>query len=329
MGVWWYADPPPPRRVLLATGPPGGSSEALGKKYAAFFEKKGITLELLTTKGAAENITHLVDRKDPVQAAFVQSGSFDSHEVTGVQTLGAIAYDPIWFFYSGPELKQNDFQNMKIASQYFLNARMSVGQMGSGTHAQAMHLLKINGFDEGPNFVYLPGVKAAEALQKGEIQAAFFVDGYEAPVIQKLLADPKLHLATFPRAEANKRALPFLQILDVPMGGFSLARNFPPSDIKLMASTTNLLIDDRMHPALQFLFLEAAREINGKSSFFAKHGEFPTFKNVGVPESPVVLHYEKNGSPLLMVYFPFWLAELINRLVFVYCHSVLCLIHYY
>jgi hypothetical protein len=29
------------------------------------------------------------------------------------------------------------------------------------------------------------------------------------------------------------------------------------------------------------------------------------------------LHYEKNGSPLLMLYFPFWLAELINRLVFV------------
>jgi TRAP-type uncharacterized transport system substrate-binding protein len=318
IGLWWYADPPPPRQVLMATGPPGGSSEVLGKKYAAFFEKKGITLELLPTKGAAENIINLVDRKDPVQAAFVQSGAFNSHDVSGVQTLGAIAYDPIWFFYNGPELKQNDFQSIKMTSQYFLNAIMSVGQKGSGTYAQAMHLLKINEFDEGPNFVYLPGVKAAEALQKGEIKAAFFVDGYEAPVIQKLLADPKLHLARFTRAEAIERALPFLQVLDVPMGGFSLARNFPDTDIKLMASTTNLLIDDRMHPALQFLFLEAAQEINGKTSFFAKHGEFPAFKNVGVPESPVALHYAKNGSPLLMLYFPFWLAELINRLVFVF-----------
>jgi hypothetical protein len=73
-----------------------------------------------------------------------------------------------------------------------------------------------------------------------------------------------------------------------------------------------------MHPALQFLFLEAAREINGKASFFSERGEFPTFKNTGLPESPVALHYEKNGSPLLMTYFPFWLAELINRLVFVF-----------
>jgi hypothetical protein len=93
--------------------------------------------------------------------------------------------------------------------------------------------------------------------------------------------------------------------------------NFPATDIKLIASTTNLLIDDRMHPALQFLFLEAAREINGKASFFAESGEFPSFKNTGLSQSSVALHYEKNGSPLLMLYFPFWLAELINRLIFV------------
>ena len=101
------------------------------------------------------------------------------------------------------------------------------------------------------------------------------------------------------------------------MGGFSLVRNFPEKDIQLLATTTNLLIDDRMHPALQFLFLEAAREINGKASFFAKQGEFPAFSSSGLPESPVAIHYEKNGSPLLMAYLPFWLAELVNRLIFV------------
>ncbi|MBU3621768.1 TAXI family TRAP transporter solute-binding subunit [Polynucleobacter sp. CS-Odin-A6] len=318
LGVWWYADPPPPRQVLIATGQPGGSYEILGKKYAAFFEKKGITLELLATEGAEENIAHLVDRKDPVQAAFVQAGAFNSHDVKGVESLGAIAYAPIWFFYRGPELKDTDFQSIKVASQFFLNSRISVGQKGSGSYAQAMHMLKANGFEEGRNFVHLPGLKAAEALQKGEIEGAFIVDDYEAPVVQKLLADPNLRIAAYPRAEALIRSMPFLQILNVPMGSFSLTRNFPSTDIKLMASTTNLLIDDRMHPALQFLFLEAAREINGKASFFAEYGEFPSFKNIGLPESPVALHYEKNGSPLLMLYFPFWLAELINRLVFVF-----------
>jgi TRAP-type uncharacterized transport system substrate-binding protein len=317
LGVWWYADPPPPRHVVMATGRPGGSYDALGKKYAAFFEKKGITLELLPTKGAEENIAHLADRNDPVQAAFVQAGVFNPHGVHGVQSLGAISYDPIWLFYRGPEVKENDFQAIKSRSHFFLNSKMSVGEKGSGTYAQAMYILKANGFEEGSHFLNLSGSKSAEALQKGEIEAAFIVDAYEAPNVQKLLADPNLHLAAFPRAEAYARLLPYMQILNVPTGAFSLPRNFPEVDIKLMASTTNLLIDDRMHPALQFLFLEAAQEINGKASFFAERGEFPSFKNTVLPESPVALHYEKNGSPLLMTYLPFWLAELVNRLVFV------------
>lgn len=318
IGVWWYADPPPPRNVVMATGQPGGSYDILGKKYAAFFEKKGITLELVPTKGAQENIEYLADRKNPVQAAFVQAGVFSPHGVEGVQSLGAIAYDPIWLFYRGSEVKEDDFQEIKARSHYFLNSKMSVGEKGSGTYAQAMQILKANGFEEGAHFLYLSGSKSVDALQKGEIDAAFIVDSYEAPNVQALLADPKLHLSAFPRAEAYSRLFPYMQILNVPTGSFSLIRNFPSRDIKLMASTTNLLIDDRMHPALQFLFLEAAREINGRATFFSGHGEFPSFKNTGLPESPVALHYEKNGSPLLMTYLPFWLAELVNRLVFVF-----------
>lgn len=317
MGVWWYADPPPPRHVILATGSAGGSSDVLGKKYAEFFEKKGITLELLPTKGAEENISRLADRADPVQAAFVQAGVFNPHGIEGVQSLGAISYDPIWMFYRGPELKGHDFQAIKARSDNFMNSKISVGIKGSGTHAQALQILKANGLDEQGHFANLPEAQAVEALKTGQIDAAFIVDAYEAPNVQALLTDPHLHLAAFPRAEAYSRILPYMQILRVPTGSFSLKRNFPSYDLQLMATTTNLLIDDRMHPALQFLFLEAAREINGKANFFAEHGEFPSFRNTGLPQSPVALHYEKNGSPLLMTYFPFWLAELINRLIFV------------
>jgi len=329
LGVWWYADPPPPRHVVMATGQPGGSYDVLGKKYAAFFDKKGITLELLPTKGAEENVAHLVDRKDPIQAAFVQAGAFNPHEVTGVESLGTISYDPIWLFYRGPEIKVDDFQAIKARASFFLNSRMSVGLKGSGTHAQAMHILKANGFEEGAHFLNLSSTQSVEALQKGEIDAAFIVDAYEAPNVQKLLKDPSLHLVAFDRAEAYARLLPYMQILNVSAGAFSLARNFPSRDIKLMASTTNLLIDDRMHPALQFLFLEAAREINGKASFFADSGEFPSFKNTGLPQSSVALHYEKNGSPLLMLYFPFLVGRADQSLDFcitaILCCGISCL----
>jgi TRAP-type uncharacterized transport system substrate-binding protein len=317
MGVWWYADPPPPRHVLMATGSAGGSYEDLGKKYVEFFKKKGITLELVPTSGAQENIDRLSDRDDPVQAAFVQAGVDHAKEVTGIQSLGAIAYDPIWFFYRGPELKFAESDSIGVVLQHFASKKISIGIEGSGTYAQSSSILKAAGYEKGLQILNLPGHDAVKALQAGEIDATFIVDSYEAANVQALLNDPSLHLVTFKRAAAYAKLMPYLNILDVPQGAFNLPRNFPSADMKLLATTTNILIDDRMHPAIQFLFLEAAREINGKKSFFSERGEFPSFKDSMLPESPVAIHYEKNNYPLLVNYFPFWIAELISRLIFV------------
>lgn len=66
----WFAKPAPPNIVLMATGT-DGSYKALGVKYQTYFEKKGIKLELIETHGSIENLQHLIDRKDPIQAALV------------------------------------------------------------------------------------------------------------------------------------------------------------------------------------------------------------------------------------------------------------------
>jgi len=319
MGVWWYADPPPPRHVMMATGSPGGSYEVLGKKYAQYFAKKGVILELVPTMGAQENLMRLSDRNDPIQAAFVQAGVERPKNISGIQSLGSVGYDPIWFFYNGPEVKRSDFEVIQGHAKYFANRKVSVGVEGSGSHAQAMRVLKASSLDRADlQLLNLPGEKAVEALKKGEIDAAFIVDSFEAQNVQALLTDPNIRLMTFRRAEAFTKIIPYLQILKVPEGSFSLDRNFPSEDLKLVATTTNLLIDDRMHPAIQFLFLEAAQEINGRESFFARRGEFPSFKDSLMPESPVAVHYERNRYPLLSTYFPFWLAELFSRLVFIF-----------
>lgn len=318
VGIWMYADPPPPRRVMMATGSPGGSYEILGKQYAEFFKEKGVTLELVPTKGAQENINRLVDRDDPVQAAFVQAGVVHPKDAKGIQSLGAIAYDPIWFFYRGPEVAATDFEAVDGRLKYFLSKKISTGIEGSGTHAQATRILKLSGYEHGVQILNLSGNEAVKALQAGEIDGAFIVDAYEAPNVQALLSDPSLHIVTFKRAEAYAKLIPHLHILEVPQGSFNLARNFPSFDMKLLATTTNILIDDRMHPAIQFLFLEAARSINGRGSFFADRGEFPSFKDSMLTESPVAVHFEKNNYPLLTAYFPFWIAELISRLIFVF-----------
>ena len=317
-GIWLYADPPPPRHVLMASGTEGGSYELMAKKYVDFFEKRGIKLELVKTKGAQENLQRLADRKDPLQAAFVQAGTLNPDGIEGIDSLGAVDYEPIWFFYRGPEIKPTNFKEANGQMKHFLKGKVSVGAVGSGTHSQAMRILDVSGLQKEAHFLYLPNHEAVSALKKGEIDGAFLVDGYQSENVQALLNDPTIHLAGFERAQAYAHLLPYLHILQVPIGGFSLSKNNPDAEIQLISTTTNLLIDDRMHPALQFLFLEASNAINGKANFFAKRGEFPFFGVSHFPESSVAVHYEKNGSPWLMTYFPFWLAELINRLIFVF-----------
>ncbi|WP_108468751.1 TAXI family TRAP transporter solute-binding subunit [Polynucleobacter difficilis] len=315
MLVWWLADPPPPKRIVMATGTEGGSYQMLAKKYVDYFAKKGVTLELVPSRGAQENIARLSDRKDPVQAAFVQAGIHNPTGIAGILSLGSVAYEPIWFFYRGPALDASNFHFQGDRLKKILSMKTSIGDVGSGTHSQALNILKAAGLEQHiPQFLTLSSADGVEALLLGEIDVIFLADQLESPNIQKLLRDPKLNLMGFNRAEAYTRILPYLEILTVPTGSFSLVRDFPPQTIQLLSTTTQLLVDDRMHPALQYLFLEAAEVINGKQSFFAKRGEFPMFNHSAFPESIVATRYEKSGVPPIMNYLPFWVAEFIHRM---------------
>ena len=315
MLVWWLADPPPPKRILMSTGAEGGSYQMLAKKYVDYFAKKGVTLELAPSRGAQENIARLSDRKDPVQAAFVQAGIYNPAGIAGILSLGSVAYEPIWFFYRGPALEASDFHLQGDRLKKLLSRKTSIGDVGSGTYSQALHILKAAGLEQYiPQFLTLPSADGVNALLLGEIDVLFLVDQLESPNIQKLLNDPNLSLIGFNRAEAYTRILPYLEILTVPTASFSLVRDFPPQTIQLLSTTTQLLVDDRLHPALQYLFLEAAEAINGKQSFFAKRGEFPMFNHSAFPESAVAARFEKSGVPPIMNYLPFWVAEFVHRM---------------
>lgn len=311
IGLIAYWNPPPPRQIMMASGAAGGSYEQLAAKYVEFFAKKGVTIELIPTEGSQENINRLADRKDPIQAAFVQGGSLHAKQVPGVESLGSVDYEPIWVFYKGSFLK-----NGLLDLDKFAKARVAIGPPGSGTHVQATNIFRAAGVDHLPNLLPLQNDLAVVALQKGEIDMVLMVDGLRARNVQTLINDPTVHLLNFNRAAAYTKNIHYLEELEVPMGAFNIARNFPPVDTKMISTVTNLLIDDRMHPAIQFLFLMAAQEINGKESFFTKRGEFPAMMNSEFPESPIAQQFHQRGLPILMDYLPFWIAEFIHRMFF-------------
>lgn len=308
----WFAKPAPPDKVLMATGT-GGSYKVLGEKYKAYFEKRGIELKLIETHGSKENLQHLIDRKDPIQAAFVQGGMIAVDNLSGVQSLGSVDYEPVWIFY-----RKNTFnEGIHVSDRDITKLRINIGPIGSGTHAQAVSILKQNHLTStAPNLLSMNNADAVNAIEQGEIDAVFLVDGYDSPNVQRLIKNPNIRLVTFSRADAYTRLLPYFEELGVPMGGFDLGKNIPDHPIQLISTTTNLLIDDRLHPAIQVLFLEAAKEINGAKSYFSKAGEFPVYMNTEAPLSNEAKFFYEKGTPTLMKYLPFWLAEFLERMFF-------------
>lgn len=309
----WFIRPAPPKHVLLDVGSQGGSYEHMGKQYVEFFAKNGITLELVHTAGAGENISRLRDSKDPLQAAFVQGGLIHKADAEALASLGSIDYEPLWFFY-----RADRFDEKHPDDAHFLSQSVAIGEPGSGTYAQAMHLMKLNGLANSPNFRAMSNKEGVAAFKRGEVSSIFLVEGMDSSNLQEMLHDPMARLRSMRRAAAYTKLMPFYHEVHIPEGALNLQRNFPPENTTLVATTTSLVIDKTMHPAIQMLFLEAARAVNGHRTFFSRYGEFPAYKESLLPESEVAKRYYTKGAPFLMDYLPFWLAEFIDR-VFLLC----------
>ena len=304
----WLADPAPPRHVLMATGPAGSATETLGKQYAAYFARQGITLELVPTEGSVENVKRLQDQNDPVMAGFVMSGAAAPH-TPGIQTLGSINYQPLWCFYRSPAPLSG---TARIAD--ILGNKVNVGTPESGTYLLTQEILRLNGLDpDRSNFRQMPNEEAIDALASGRLMSMCLVDTFESANVQKLLKIEGLQLSDFTRADAYSRIVPSIEKVTVPEGGLNLIRNWPAQPLPLIATTTEILIDERLHPAIQTLFLMAASAINGKQNFFSNEGEFPAFRDTSQRRSQEAVVFYEKGTPWLVQFMPFWLAEFVRR----------------
>ena len=167
----WFAKPAPPNKVLMATGT-GGSYKVLGEKYQEYFKKKGIQLELVETNGSKENLQHLIDRKDPIQVAFVQGGMIAVDNLSGVESLGTVDYEPVWMFY-----RKNSFnETMHISDRDIAKLKINIGPVGSGTRTQALNIFKLNNLNgDAPNLLGLGNAEGVQALERGEIDAVVLI----------------------------------------------------------------------------------------------------------------------------------------------------------
>jgi hypothetical protein len=133
--------------------------------------------------------------------------------------------------------------------------------------------------------------------------------------VQKLLADDRIEVVSFPRADADIALYPFLNKVVVPRGVRDLAKDLPPTDVTLVAPKASLVVSKDLHPAIQYLLLNAAMKLNSGPGIFQRAGQFPAAEPIDIPLSSEALQFYKSGPPFLHNYLPFWMAELSGKLI--------------
>jgi TRAP transporter TAXI family solute receptor len=300
--------PAPPGEITLSTGTGDGTYHALGVQYRDAFARDGVTIRLVPSSGAVENFRRLIDPDSDVDVAFVQGGIAADQITERVFSLGSLYYEPVWVFTRGKE---------RITRLSSLKGRMiAIGPANSGTAALAKTMLGNSGISRpATTLLSIGGRPAVNLLISGGIDAVFLMVDARSALIQELMRAPGIHLMHFEQADAYVRRYHYLTTLTVPQGVFDLERNLPDRDVTLVGTTAKLLVTRDLHPALAYLLLRAATQLQGKPSLFAGLREFPRSTDSEVPLSPEAVRFYESGAPLLQRYLPFWAANFADRLL--------------
>ena len=308
--AFWLASrfvrPAPPDEFVIATGAEGGAYHLHGKRYQELLAKEKIRVEPVPSSGSVDNLKRLTEKSAAV--AFIQGGVGNALEQPELVTLAALYYEPLWIFYRGDE-------ELALVTQ-LAGKRLAVGPEGSGTRALAFTLLNAaDAAGSSERLLPLGGSAAADALAAGRVDAALFVAGPDAPVVQRLLREPGVRLMSLAHAEALARRFPYLATVTLPRGVIDLAADVPVRDITLVATTAYLVARETFHPALVSVLLQAAQRVHRPGGVFHRTGDFPAAREGDFPLSEDAQRFFKSGPPFLQHYMPFWVANLFERLL--------------
>ena len=305
--TYQFVEPAPPDRFTIATGGQNGAYQAYAQRFRDILARDGITLELRHTAGSVENIALLESPDSGVDVAFVQGGTGEYATSESLTSLASLYYEPLWVFLN----KKTTFTNLSDID----GKRISMGPQGSGTRALVMDLMDDAGVDETTLTISeLSGKEAVAELEKGSLDMMMLVASPESELVQDLMHSDDVVLLGFPRAEAYTRRHRYLSKLTLPEGAMDLSANLPSHNVGLLAPTANLVVNERLHPALVDLLLEAAAEVHSEGGLFEQAGAFPSPRFLVFPLNEQARRYFVSGPPFLRRTLPFWAATLIDRL---------------
>jgi hypothetical protein len=301
-------DPLPPRHFKIAAGMQGSGYDDFARRYAVVLARQGVKLEIVNSAGAIENLDLARDPRSGVQAALTSFGITQPSDVDALYSLGGIFDSAIFIVYRSPE-------HLATFAQ-FRGKRLAIGMPGTALRSLILEILyATDALDANTVLLNLDYTDAIESLIAGKIDVAFFPQ-LDRDYLQRALNAPGVRLMDVTQAEAIAKTIPGLKHVVLWRGLIDLRRDVPNSNIDLLASRNRLLVRKDLHPALQYLLLEAMREVHWPPGLFNSPGEYPAEQPNDFPLSPTAQAFYRSGPTLWQRYTAFWLSSLLNRIAF-------------
>lgn len=314
--AWFFVEPAPPNELTIATGSKDGAYYRFAQQYAEVFAEEGVTLNIIETNGSVENYKLLAEQQE-IHLAIVQGGISETlppaQKPPDLEAIASLFLEPVWVFTHGQE-RLTELTELK-------GKTIAIGKRGSGTFGFAMEILKANGYltdesqekDLPASLQEIGGTDAADMVQSGEVDAAFFISSPQAEMIQQLLRSDEVRLMSFERQHAYEQRFPYVSSLTLSEGVVDFAENIPRQDIKQIAPAANLIATPEFHDGFIPLLLRAVHHVHARGGMYDKPGEFPSLRYVEFSVNPSAQDYFDSGPSFLHKYFPFWVASLVSR----------------
>ena len=302
----------PPSSIDIAAGPKGSYLYEIAQKYKVEFEKAGVQVNVMETSGTLENLEHVSHPDKMIEFGFLEGGAADRRDFPSLESLGSIAYAPIWVFYRSDLANIYDINELK-------GKRIAIGGTSQGIHANALDLLNAVGINSSNSKLSNIGrEEALKALHSNQIDAMFYSAPAEDPLVKILFNDASLKPLQWPDAEGIARNLREYHVLNLPFGAIDLANSMPAKDMKVLATTITVITKKDTHSALIYLMMGVMDDIHEAPSIMHAENEFPSDKDVDFPLSnDAEDYYKKGGKPFLQRYLPYWAASFLGKLLLI------------
>ena len=298
--------PAPPQYLRIAAGSQGSYLHDVASAYKAALAKEGITLEIVQTLGALDNLQLVNAGK--VDLALAHDGLVQAKAEPELRSLGSISYEPIWVFRRKGTPVFTDLSQLK-------GMRVNLGPQGSGVGFLALQLLSLSGVTpQNTQFFEVSPKESIELLNAGRLDVGFFMDPPENPNIKSLFTSPDILEVDLKDADAFHRNLRYLHVTPLAPSTIDLATAQPRTEFRTVSVTNTLVVNRQLHPAIQYLMLSIMDKTHHAPSLISAEGEFPSDKDIGLPLSDEADIFYKKGMPFLSQYLPFELASIVERL---------------